>query len=143
VTSKNTTPEKRVRSALHRMGYRFRLHKKNLPGKPDIVLAKHSLVIFVHGCFWHRHPGCSANRVPKSNVEFWEEKFRRNVERDKRDRAALEELGWRVEVLWECETKKTEILEKRLGEIFKTENDAEYAVPEPKIRKAADPPPRA
>ena len=118
VTSKNTSPEKRVRSMLHKMGYRFRLHYGKLPGKPDIVLPKHSLAIFVHGCFWHRHPGCPANRTPKSNVDFWTAKFERNVERDKKNQAELKALGWRVEVIWECETKNDETLRRRIEEIF-------------------------
>jgi len=139
VASKNTSPEKRVRSMLHRMGYRFRIHRKGLPGKPDIVMAGRSLVIFVHGCFWHRHEGCSANRVPKSNVEFWEEKFKRNVERDARNRAELESMGWRVEVVWECETKKEEDLDRRLRGIMGRVDDGNgYAVSEPDVRKVAD-----
>ena len=111
IRSRNTKPECVLRSVLHRMGYRFSLRSKHLPGKPDIVMPKYKTVIFVHGCFWHRHPGCKQASNPKSNQEFWNEKFRRNVERDKRVRAELEALGWRVVVVWECE------IEKRLEEI--------------------------
>ena len=92
-----------MRSMLHRMGYRFRLHRKDLPGKPDIVLPRLKTVIFVHGCYWHRHPGCKFAYEPKSRVEFWTAKFVDNVERDKRNQDALVGLGWCVLVIWECE----------------------------------------
>jgi len=105
VKGKNTSPEIRVRRELHRFGVRFRLHRADLPGKPDIVLPGRRCVIFVHGCFWHRHPGCRATRTPKSHIEFWERKFTDNVERDVRAQTALENAGWRVIVVWECETK--------------------------------------
>lgn len=118
IGSKNTAPEKRVRSMLHAMGYRFRLHRKELPGKPDITLAKHKTVIFVHGCFWHRHENCSKNRLPKSNVDFWRNKFEKNVERDERVVRDLRALGWRVEIIWECETVDEAALESRLKSIF-------------------------
>jgi DNA mismatch endonuclease (patch repair protein) len=101
------------------MGYRFRLHRKDLPGKPDIILAKHKTVIFVHGCFWHRHENCSRNRLPKSNVDFWREKFEKNVARDKRAIRELRDLGWRVEIVWECETFDEETLKARLEAIFR------------------------
>jgi len=107
IRSKDTGPEMRVRSALHRAGYRFRLHVKDLPGKPDIVLPKYKTVIFVHGCFWHRHKGCSNATMPSTNQEFWKEKFKRNVDRDKREQAELKKLGWNVIVVWECEVEKT------------------------------------
>ena len=100
----NTRPEIRVRSALHAMGLRFRIHRKDLPGKPDIVLPRHNLAIFVHGCFWHQHPGCKLASRPRTRQEFWEAKFQANRLRDKRNQLALEEMGWRVEVVWECET---------------------------------------
>lgn len=103
IRSANTKPELCVRSVLHRMGFRFRLHRKDLPGKPDIVLPRLKTVIFVHGCYWHRHQGCKFAYEPKSRVEFWTAKFIDNVERDKRNRDALEALGWRVLVIWECE----------------------------------------
>lgn len=104
VRSKDSIAEKKVRSALHAAGYRFRLHRKDLPGTPDIVLPKYRLAIFVHGCFWHRHEGCAKASTPKSNREFWEKKFVENIERDFRSMAALDALKWRVVVIWECET---------------------------------------
>lgn len=110
VKGKDTVPELLVRSALHRLGYRFRLHRKDLPGKPDIVLPKHRLCIFVHGCFWHQHPGCSRATRPATNTEFWDAKLDGNVARDKRDVARLRVLGWNVCIIWECETKKPELL---------------------------------
>lgn len=105
VRGKNTSPELRVRRLAHAMGLRFRLHRRDLPGTPDIVLPKYNTVVFVHGCFWHRHPGCRKATTPKSNVDFWEAKFLRNVERDQTNRLLLEKAGWRVIVIWECETK--------------------------------------
>ncbi len=102
VAGKNTGPEIALRRDLHARGYRFRLHRKDLPGKPDLVLPKYRLAIFVHGCYWHRHPGCVYASTPKSHVEFWQEKFARNVERDKRQQAELIEKGWRVLVIWQC-----------------------------------------
>ena len=114
IRGKDTKPEMRVRSLLHRMGFRFRLHRKDLPGKPDIVLPAYETVIFVHGCFWHRHPGCRFAYTPKSRVDFWQTKFRRNVERHQEVEAELEELGWRVVVIWECETASEEQLQQRL-----------------------------
>lgn len=114
----NTKPEVRVRSALHRMGYRFRLHRKDLPGKPDIVLPKYETVIFVHGCFWHRHPDCRFAYTPRSRVAFWKKKFQRNVERHEEVAQELKELGWRVIVVWECETKDQEQLWQLLEEVL-------------------------
>lgn len=105
IKGKNTKPELIVRSMLHRMGYRFRLHRKNLPGKPDIVLPKYKTIIFVHGCFWHRHEGCKGCTTPKSNTEFWQEKFDRNVANDHKHQREIEVLGWKVIVVWECELK--------------------------------------
>jgi DNA mismatch endonuclease (patch repair protein) len=114
IRSKDTKPEKAVRSLLHSMGYRFRLHVKELPGKPDIILPKYKTIIFVHGCYWHRHPGCKYAYTPKSRVSFYQEKFRQNVERDEKVSSQLEEAGWTVIVLWECETKDAEVLRDRL-----------------------------
>ncbi len=123
VRSKDTKPEIFVRSLLHSDGYRFRLHKAGLPGKPDLVLAKYRTVVFVHGCFWHRHSGCSDATTPKTRTEFWTKKFEDNVSRDKRNAAALRNLGWDVVVVWECELKNTERLLKRLRkEITKSSN---------------------
>lgn len=99
----NTKPEMRVRRRLHALGFRFRLHRRNLPGTPDIVLPKHRVVIQVHGCFWHQHPGCRHATQPRTRQEYWLPKLQRNVARDRSATAALEELGWRVLTLWECE----------------------------------------
>ncbi|MGE9919605.1 very short patch repair endonuclease [Desulfovibrio sp. SGI.082] len=121
VKGSDTRPEKIVRSLLHRMGYRFRLHRKDLPGNPDIVLPKFHTVIFVNGCFWHRHPGCKRASTPAVNVAYWQRKFERNVARDAQCKAALECLGWRVLVIWECELKDMatlcERISKFLGEV--------------------------
>ena len=103
VRGKDTQPELKVRSWLFKNGYRYRKNDKRLTGKPDVVMPKYRTVIFVHGCFWHRHPGCKNTRTPKSNIEFWETKFSRNVENDKRHVRELEDLGWRVITIWECE----------------------------------------
>lgn len=100
----DTVPERIVRSCLHGMGFRFSTHEKGLPGKPDIVLAKYRTVVFVHGCFWHRHEHCVLAYTPKSRIEFWSKKFLNNVERDFRAKAQLESMGWRVLVVWECMT---------------------------------------
>jgi len=103
IKNRDTKPEIKVRSLLHRMGYRFRLHRKDLPGKPDIVLPKYKTVIFVHGCFWHRHKGCKYTYTPKSRTEFWKNKFDKNIARDKQVRKELKSLGWNVITVWECE----------------------------------------
>ena len=105
IHSKNTTPECIVRSFLHQNGFRFRLHVKNLPGTPDIVLRKYKTVIEVRGCYWHRHESCKIAATPSSNVDFWSKKFADNIARDKRTEADLRSLGWNVIVLWECEIK--------------------------------------
>lgn len=105
VRGKDTSPELKVRSALHRAGYRFRLHRKGMPGSPDIVLPSRRAVVFVHGCFWHRHAGCRAASNPSTRADFWAEKFSSNIARDCRNRADLERAGWSVYVVWECETK--------------------------------------
>lgn len=102
IGAKDTKPELALRRALHARGFRYRLHDKRLPGKPDIVLPRYNAVIFVHGCFWHRHPNCRYATTPATRPEFWAEKFRGNVERDKRNQAALKDLGWRVALVWEC-----------------------------------------
>jgi len=106
IRGKDTHPEIAVRRVLHAMGFRFRLYRKDLPGKPDIVLPKLRTVIFVHGCYWHRHPCCKdGQRMPATNAEVWAKKFQANVARDKKNWEALETLGWRVLVLWECQTR--------------------------------------
>ena len=105
IRDRNTGPELRLRSLLHHGGFRFRLHPKQLPGRPDVVLPKHRTVIFVHGCFWHRHPGCRNTTTPSTRREFWQEKFDGNVSRDARNRAALEAAGWTVLTVWKCALK--------------------------------------
>jgi len=111
----DTKPELLVRSLLHRMGYRFRLHRRDLPGRPDIVLPKYRAVVFVHGCFWHRHRGCRYAYVPKSRKDFWKRKFARNVERDREVRHLLRKAGWKILVVWECETVDADGLASRLS----------------------------
>ncbi len=114
IRSKDTKPEMLVRKMVHRMGYRFSLHRKDLPGKPDLTLSKHSKVIFVHGCYWHMHK-CKYGRVaPRTNAEFWRVKRESNVKRDKRHLAALRKAGWNTLVIWECQTKDPDRLEARL-----------------------------
>lgn len=114
IHSKNTKPEKIVRSVLFRMGYRFRICPTGLPGKPDIVLKKHKSVIFVHGCFWHGHTGCKNARIPKSNIDFWIGKIQRNKERFIEVENDLRNLGWKILVVWECEIKNKELLQNKL-----------------------------
>lgn len=114
VRRESTRPEILARKILHGLGLRFRITKKSLPGTPDIVLTKHKTAIFVHGCFWHRHPGCRYATAPKTRQEYWLPKFAANVERDARKTAALKALGWRVLVVWECETRDLAALEERL-----------------------------
>ncbi len=123
VPRSNTKPEVIVRRVLHGMGLRFRLHRKDLPGSPDIVLPRHRTVVFVHGCFWHRHLGCRKASTPKTRVEFWMEKFDANVARDRRKEDELKELGWRVITVWECETKDVNGLRERLRGILALEPD--------------------
>lgn len=115
----NTAPERALRSALHRLGVRFRLHAKNLPGRPDIVLPKHHVVILVHGCFWHRHAGCPIATTPKSNTPFWLEKFARNVRRDARNARALRAAGWRVYTCWECRLKTRSKADAEAARLFR------------------------
>jgi DNA mismatch endonuclease (patch repair protein) len=103
---------------LHRMGLRFRLHPRDLPGSPDIVLPRHRVVVLVHGCFWHRHRSCRFAYSPKSRRAFWEDKFRENVERDRRVKRELRKLGWRVLTVWECEAARPDRLAKRLSREF-------------------------
>ena len=118
VRSNDTKPELVVRSFLFRHGFRFRLHVKSLPGHPDIVLPKYKTVIEVRGCFWHRHPGCRQATTPSTNAEFWQEKFKRNVERDRNTEKLLKELGWNLIVVWECELKNDERLNLLINQIF-------------------------
>lgn len=117
IRGKDTKPELMVRSVLHRLGYRFTVNgpkNRELPGRPDIVLPRLGTVILVHGCYWHRHKGCRFAYTPKSRVEFWEKKFESNVARDKRNIRDLDQLGWRIIVVWECETKAPDSLKESL-----------------------------
>ena len=120
VRSKDTKPELSLRSLLHRSGFRFRLHKKNLPGKPDIVLPKYDAAIFVDGCFWHQHPGCPKARLPKTNLTFWKEKLRSNVSRDRLTNIRLRQSGWRVIRVWECNINKdpTAVMKSITADLF-------------------------
>jgi len=109
VPSSNTTPEKLVRKWLHGEGFRFRINVENLPGKPDIVLKKYNTIIFVHGCFWHRHKNCKRASMPATNSKYWEDKFQKNIERDKRNKKELKKLGWNVLIIWECEINENKL----------------------------------
>lgn len=119
IRSKNTKPEIDVRSLLHHMGYRFSLYRRNLPGKPDIVLPKYKTVIFVHGCFWHRHKGCKRCTTPSSNRKYWLKKFERNQANDKNSRTDLKKAGWKVLIVWECQISKQSKLKKLFLKIRK------------------------
>jgi DNA mismatch endonuclease (patch repair protein) len=118
IKSGDTGPELIVRSILHRIGCRFSLHRKDLAGRPDVVLPKYKTVVFVHGCFWHRHKGCQDATMPKTRRAFWRKKLEGNVARDKVKQCALRTFGWRVIVVWECETEDTRDLRNRLQRIF-------------------------
>ncbi len=120
----DTAPELAVRWVAHRMGQRFRLHRRDLPGRSDLVFPKHRLVVFVHGCFWHSHEGCRKPSTPKSRAVFWIEQLAANVDRDVRQEAALKALGWRVRVIWQCETKDEAAVERRLAAMTKCERTA-------------------
>lgn len=118
IGSKDTQPELIVRRLLTEMGLRYRLHRRDLPGKPDIVFGPRRLVLFVHGCFWHRHRGCRMASTPSANAAFWQTKFDANMARDRRNTAALKRAGWRVAVIWECETRQLERLARRLQRLL-------------------------
>jgi DNA mismatch endonuclease (patch repair protein) len=118
IGSRHTSPEFRVRRMAHALGYRFRLHRKDLPGTPDLVFPRFGLALFVHGCFWHRHSGCCKATLPKSRAEYWLPKLARNVERDRLNQIAVEACGWRVAVIWECETKDPQLLRGKLLSII-------------------------
>jgi DNA mismatch endonuclease, patch repair protein len=117
IRGKDTRPEIAVRKFLHAAGLRFRLHVADLPGRPDIVLPKYGSVVFVHGCFWHRHDGCKYSTIPKTSPEFWNAKFMANVQRDKRDQDMLRRAGWNVVVIWECEASTDAKLNRLLARI--------------------------
>jgi DNA mismatch endonuclease (patch repair protein) len=114
VRGRDTLPELRVRKAAHALGYRFRLHRRELPGSPDVVFPKLKVALFVHGCFWHRHEGCRRTTTPKTRADFWQRKFDANRERDARASAQLKALGWRCEIVWECETAQLDQLRQGL-----------------------------
>lgn len=118
VAQKDTKPELRVRRRLHALGYRFRLHRRDLPGTPDIVLPRHKAVILVHGCFWHQHPGCRHAKRPYMRQDYWLPKLDRNMARDAKAIAALEALGWRVLVLWECELRESKEIDDALHQFI-------------------------
>lgn len=109
IRGRDTGPELKLRSLLHRAGYRFRLHDRKLPGRPDIVLKKYRTAIFVHGCYWHRHPGCPKATTPQTRKEFWQKKFDATVQRDRRKAAELRAMGWQVITVWECELEKAPV----------------------------------
>jgi DNA mismatch endonuclease (patch repair protein) len=115
---RDTAPEMRVRRILHAAGFRYRLHGKSLPGKPDLVFARRKAVVFVHGCFWHMHRCKYGKPAPATNQDFWAEKRRSNRDRDRRNRAALEAEGWRVFEIWECETRDPDSLQARIEEVI-------------------------
>ena len=146
IRSKDTKPELVLRSMLHREGYRFRLNGKCakrqyrsgiLPGKPDIVLANHKTVIFVHGCFWHRHKGCKGATTPKTKTEWWLAKFAKNVERDKKNSCELRKLGWQVITVWECELKDPEKVLKNISAILANQKPRFTQEP-PELQMAAE-----
>jgi DNA mismatch endonuclease (patch repair protein) len=114
IKGRDTQPERRVRSVLHGLGFRFSLRRRDLPGRPDIVLARYEAAIFVHGCFWHRHKNCRNSVLPKTRPEFWLAKLNGNVERDKRAVIALKQLGWKVLTVWECEVENEPKLSRKL-----------------------------
>ncbi|MFM9382104.1 very short patch repair endonuclease [Pseudomonas sp. UV AK001] len=118
IRGKNTKPEMVVRSLCHEMGFRFRLYRRDLPGAPDLVFPKHGLCMFVHGCFWHRHPECKYAYMPKSRVDFWQNKLAKNVERDLKTQQALINMGWRVVTIWECHTKNRDLLRLEIQNAF-------------------------
>lgn len=118
IKGRDTKPELIVRTLCHSMGLRYRLHRRDLPGCPDLVFPKHHLCLFVHGCFWHRHANCKYAYTPKTNLDFWLPKLQRNAERDRETSKTLTEQGWQVEIIWECETKSTSLLAAKIANIF-------------------------
>lgn len=124
IRGRDTAPERAVRSILHRLGFRFRLHSRTLPGRPDVVLPKYGSVVLIHGCFWHRHSGCPFAYTPKSRPAFWAQKFADNIARDRRNAKALARAGWRVIVVWECELHKAESLARKLDRALRRTTEA-------------------
>jgi DNA mismatch endonuclease (patch repair protein) len=121
IRSKDTVPELVLRRLIHGMGFRYRLHIHGLPGKPDLVFPGRAAVIFMHGCFWHRHVGCRFSTMPSSNIVFWTHKFRVNMERDRRTKRELQKLGYRVLIVWQCELKQPEKLSKRVSRFLEAD----------------------
>ena len=119
IRSKHTKPELLVRSLVHQMGYRYRLHRQDLPGKPDLVFGPRRMLIFVHGCFWHQHTGCREGRLPASNQEYWKRKLAKNVNRDAEHLTRLGADGWDTFVIWECETNNKSALRRRLKKFLR------------------------
>jgi DNA mismatch endonuclease, patch repair protein len=145
IRSTNTNPELAVRSLAHCLGYRFRLHRKDLPGRPDLVFPSKRKVIFVHGCFWHQHGGCIDGRKPKSNTAYWSPKLTRNRERDKKNRSRLTRAGWRSLVIWECQTADHEKLGRQLRtflgirrRVMKSTRKSRKPIPADSIARLAD-----
>lgn len=142
IKGKDTKPEMIVRKYLFSRGMRFRVQVRKLPGTPDIVLPKYKTVIFVNGCFWHGHEDCKYFRLPKSNVEFWKEKIKRNIERDRESMQALLDLGWKIIRVWECELRNKANREDTLNKIYKSitsPNGSSYSFEETDIPMAAEP----
>lgn len=147
IKGRNTKPELIVRRIAHGLGFRFRLHRRDLPGSPDLVFPRYQAVVFVHGCFWHRHDGCRYAYRPKSSIPFWTKKFEENVARDVRSERALRDLGWRVLVIWECEAKdqafvRTQLLgHLRRDGVASAGNDTSGSADRRKRPSSADPRP--
>lgn len=114
IRSSDTRPEMQVRRLLHRLGYRYVLHRRDLPGVPDLVFPSRRKIVFIHGCFWHQHKGCFDGRIPKSRLSYWEPKLRRNVERDRRNVSKLRHGGWKVMLVWECDAARPDTVHRRL-----------------------------
>nr|WP_074753021.1 very short patch repair endonuclease [Pseudomonas abietaniphila] len=144
IRGSNTSPEMKVRKLLHKHGFRYRLHPRELPGKPDVVLPRYNVCIFIHGCFWHRHPRCRYATNPRTREEFWRTKFDQNVRRDLRNKTALLELGWRVFELWECGIRKPEVEMTWLLEAVQDFNQKciswpEFSTPSPRLSTTVGP----
>ena len=122
IRSSDTSPEMKVRRLVHSMGYRFRLHKKELPGCPDIVFPGRKKIIFVHGCFWHMHSGCRRSTLPKTKIDYWHSKLKKNKERDAKNQGQLKDLGWDILIVWECETADLKLLQPRLRHFLEAAN---------------------
>jgi DNA mismatch endonuclease (patch repair protein) len=118
IRSKNTQPEKILKELLTQVGQKYRLHVSKMPSKPDIVITKIKTVIFINGCFWHQHKGCKWQAMPKSNLRYWKNKLKRNVEKQKEDIKQLKKEGWKVKIIWECETKQEKSLSKKLQKLY-------------------------